>query len=226
LLDELPATTGNPVAEYDLRESVQLAFLAAVHLLPPRQRAVLILHDVAGWSAREVADLLDSTTASVNSALQRARAAIEQQRKAGRLHTGRAVPTDEVERSVVSRYVEAWEARDFDRLAALLKSDAVVTMPPLPLRYEGREAITRFFTTIMAAGARDPFHLVSTRANRQPALAAYRLDPTRATYCAWGVIVLTLDGDAIAELSGFIDPGLLPWFGLPAELEPGTAPAR
>src|SRR6266568_3195265 len=105
--------TGDQAAEYDLGESVQLAFLAAVQLLPPRQRAVLILRDVAGWSAREVAELLDSTTASVNSALQRARAAIEQQRKDGRLHTGRSVPANEIERSVVSRYVEAWHARDF-----------------------------------------------------------------------------------------------------------------
>jgi RNA polymerase sigma-70 factor (ECF subfamily) len=226
LLDELPATTGNPVAEYDLRESVQLAFLAAVQVLPPRQRAVLILRDVAGWSAREVAELLDSTTAGVNSALQRARATMEQQRQDGRLQAGRAVPAHEVERSVVSRYVEAWYARDFDRLATLLKSDAVVTMPPLPLRYEGREAVATFFATILASAPRDRFHLVSIRANRQPALAAYRLDSTGATLRAWGVLVLTLDGDAIAEISGFNDPGLLPWFGLPAELAPTTATAR
>jgi RNA polymerase sigma-70 factor (ECF subfamily) len=223
LLDELPAATGNPVAEYDLRESVQLAFLAAVQLLPPRQRAVLILCEVAGWSAREVADLLDSTTASVNSALQRARAAIEQQRKAGRLYAGQAVATDEVERSVVGRYVAAWEARDFDRLASLLKSDAVLTMPPLPLRCEGREAIVRFFATIVATVPGDPLYLVPTRANRQPALAGYRFDPAVARLRAWGVLVLTLDGEGIAEISGFNDPGLVPWFGLPTELASRTS---
>jgi RNA polymerase sigma-70 factor (TIGR02960 family) len=226
LLDQLPATTGNPVAEYDLRESVQLAFLATVQVLPPRQRAVLILRDVAGWSAREVAEMLDSTTAGVNSVLQRARAAIEQQRKDGRLQAGRAVPANELERSVVSRYVEAWEASDFERLATLLKSDAVLTMPPLPLRYQGREAVATFFATIRAAAPLGQWHLVATRANRQPALAAYRLDSTGTTLCAWGVLVLTLDGEAIAEISGFNDPGLLPWFGLPAELAPTRATAR
>jgi RNA polymerase sigma-70 factor (TIGR02960 family) len=222
LLDELPATTGNPAAEYDLRESVQLAFLAAVQVLPPRQRAVLILRDVAGWSAREVAQLLDTTTAGVNSALQRARAAIEQQRMDGRLASGRAVPANELERSVVSRYVEAWDARDLDTLATLLKQDVVLTMPPWPLRYEGREAVARFFAAILAATPH-PLHLVPTRANRQPALAAYRFDPTSATRCDWGVLVLTFDGAAIAEITGFNDPELLPWFGL--DIEPASRTA-
>lgn len=222
-LEELPATTGNPAVEYDLRESVQLAFLASVQLLPPRQRAALILRDVVGWSAREVAELLDSTTASVNSALQRARAAIEQQRQGGRLSAGRAVPASEVEQSVASRYVEAWNAGDHDKLATLLKGDAVLTMPPLPLRYEGREAVARFYAGILAAVPRA--HLLPTRANRQPALAAYTVDSTSGRLRAWGVFVLTLDGEAIAEISAFKDAGLLPWFGLPAELESGGATA-
>src|SRR5262249_38388823 len=116
LLDEIEATSGDPAAAYDLRESVQLAFLAAVQWLPPRQRAVLILHDVLGWSAAEVATLLDSTTASVNSALGRARATLDQQRAEGRLQSGRTVPTDEAAQSLVRRYVEAWQAVDVGKL--------------------------------------------------------------------------------------------------------------
>jgi len=117
-LDRLEAPSGDPAADYDLRESVQLAFLAAVQLLPPRQRAALILRDVLGWSAGEVADALDATTASVNSALSRARATLAQQRAAGLLQTGRVVSTDEVARSLARRYVEAWQAVDIDALAA------------------------------------------------------------------------------------------------------------
>jgi RNA polymerase sigma-70 factor (ECF subfamily) len=226
LLDELPATGGNPAAAYDLRESVQLAFLAAVQLLPPRQRAVLILREVVGWSAREVADLLDSTPASVNSALQRARAAIGQQRKAGRLYEHRAVPANDDERLVVSRYVEAWDAGDLAGLATLLKSDAVLAMPPLPLRRVGRAAIAAFFATTRAAASPHQLYLVPTRANRQPALAAYRPDVTAAQLRAWGMLVLTFDSDAIAEIMGFNDPRLLPQFGLPAELDPTAATTR
>jgi RNA polymerase sigma-70 factor (ECF subfamily) len=222
-LDEIEATLGDPAAAYDLRESVQLAFLAAVQLLPPRQRAVLILRDVLGWSAAEVADLLDSTAASVNSALTRARATLEEQRAAGRLQTGRRVPSDEVERSLVRRYIEAWDAVDIGKLAGLLKSDVVVTMPPLPLRYAGREAVTAFLATTPAAGGLDQYHLIPTRANRQPAVAVYRLDPDGRTYHARGIHVLSVDGDAIAEITAFIDPALVPVFGFPAELEPDSA---
>jgi RNA polymerase sigma-70 factor (ECF subfamily) len=219
LLDALPATSEDPVAAYDLRESVQLAFLAAVQLLPPRQRAVLILRDVLGWSAAEAADALDSTTASVNSALNRARATMEQQRAAGRLPKERKVPTNEVERSLVQRYVDAWDAVDIGKLVGLLTSDVVLTMPPLPLRYTGRESVAEFFATIPAGGALDRFRLAPTRANRQPAVAVYRLDLEGQTYRAWGMFVLSADGDAIAEITAFADPTLLPLFGLPTELE-------
>jgi RNA polymerase sigma-70 factor (ECF subfamily) len=219
LLDELEATFGDPVAEFDLHESVQLAFLAAVQLLPPRQRAVLLLRDVLGWSAAEVAELLDSTTASVNSALNRARATMEQQRAAGRLPIGRREPTDDEAQSLVRRYVEAWQAVDVGKLVGLLKRDVVMTMPPLPVRYTGREAVIRFLIAIPAAGERERFRFVPIRANRQPALATYRLDPKGQTYRAWGIFVLGADGDAVAEITAFVDPTLLPVFGLPTELE-------
>jgi RNA polymerase sigma-70 factor (ECF subfamily) len=220
---ELEATSGDPAAEYDLRESVQLAFLAAVQLLPPRQRAVLILRDVLGWSAAEVADILDATTAGVNNALHRARATMAQQRAAGRLQSSRIVPTDEVEQSLVRRYVEAWQACDIRGLAGLLKHDVVLTMPPLPLRYTGRAAVTTFYAAVPFAGL-DRLSFISTRANRQPAVAVYRFDPDRRMYHALGIFVLRADGDVIAEITAFIDPTLLAVFGLPTEFQDRTKP--
>jgi RNA polymerase sigma-70 factor (ECF subfamily) len=218
-LDELEAASDDPAAAYELRESVQLAFLAAVQLLPPRQRAVLILRDVLGWSAAEVADLLDTTAASVNSALSRARKTLEQQRAAGRLETGRKVPTHEEERSLVRRYVEAWAEVDLGKLAGLLKSEVVMTMPPVTLRFDGREAVMGYLATYPAGGALDQYRFLPTRANRQPAVALYRLDPDGRTYRARGLHVLTADGDAIAEITSFADPALVPLFGLPAALD-------
>jgi RNA polymerase sigma-70 factor (ECF subfamily) len=226
LLDELEASSGDPAIAYDLRESVQVAFLAAVQLLPPRQRAVLLLRDVVGWSAAEVADLLDSTIASVNGALNRARATIAQQRAAGRLQTGRLAPPADVERSLVQRYVAAWDADDMGQLAGLLKRDVVLTMPPLPLRAAGRKAVTELFDR-RPAGGRDQSRHIPTRANRQPALAFYRLDPDGRTYRAQSIWVLSVDGDAIDEITVFQDPRLVPLFGLPAELDPDSgAPER
>jgi len=218
LLDELEATAGNPVAHYDLRESVQLAFLAAVQMLPPRQRAVLLLRDVLGWSSGEVAALLDSTTASVNSALQRARATVDQQHTEGRLGTVPTASRDEIEQSLVRRYIEAWEAVDLDRLVGLLRSDAVLTMPPFRLRYEGRRAIAEFFATIPSPGAVARRRLMPTRANRQPAVAAYMLDPGGLKHHASALVVLSVEAEAIAAITGFVDPTLFPVFGLPTEL--------
>jgi RNA polymerase sigma-70 factor (ECF subfamily) len=219
LLDELEAPSGNPVATFDIRESVQLAFLAAVQLLPPRQRAVLLLRDVLGFSAAEVADQLDSTTVGVNSALQRARATLDRQRSLGRLQSGRPVASDSAEQRLVQRYLQAWDSADVEGLAGLLTTDAVLTMPPLPLRYEGRAAIAEFLAKVPAAsGAFRRVTLLPTRANRQPALAAYRLDAASSTRRAWCLFVLTVEGESIAELTAFFDPTLFPVFGLPLDL--------
>jgi RNA polymerase sigma-70 factor (ECF subfamily) len=219
LLDELESVTGDPAAEYDLRESIQVAFLAALQLLPPRQRAVFVLRDVLSFSADEVAGMLETTLASVNGALHRARATIERQRAEGRLQLGRVVPADAVQRLIVQRYIEAWDAVDIPKLAGLLKSDAVLTMPPLPVRYAGRDAVAEFFATVPSGGALDRFRLVRTRANRQPTLAVYRLKPDTNTYGAWAIWVLTLDGDAIAEITAFVDSTLFPRFGLSVEVD-------
>jgi RNA polymerase sigma-70 factor (ECF subfamily) len=146
---------------------------------------VLILRDVLGWSATSAADLLDATTASVNSALQRARATLAHRRATGQLRTPVA-PRDEIERSLVRRYFEAWEATDFERLVGLLRTDAVLAMPPLGLRYVGRAAIAEFFATTPYPGAMAYVRLAPTRANRQPAYGAYRRDPAGRTYRAVG----------------------------------------
>lgn len=219
LLDELPSATTDPGARYDLHESVQLAFLAAVQVLPPRQRAVLLLRDVLGFAANEVAELIGSTTAGVNSALQRARATLEQRRENGLLELARTPHGDSVEHSLVRRYVQAWESVDVPRLVALLREDAIMTMPPAALLFRGREAIGSFFSTVPAGGALDEIRLLPTRANHQPALAGYVLDREADVYRAYGIMVLTLDGDAIAEITGFGDPTLFQLFDLPEVLE-------
>jgi RNA polymerase sigma-70 factor (TIGR02960 family) len=212
-LDELPSVGAEPGARYDLRESVQLALLAAVQTLPPGQRAALLLRDVLGFSAKEVAELLKVSPTSVHSAVRRARATV------ARSAPERAPPPDNVQRSVVQRYIDAWESVDIPGLVALMREDAVMTMPPDPAVFIGRQEIGGFFATVPADGALDKIPLVPTRANRQPAVGAYFLDPEAGIYRPYGVMVLTLDGDSIAEITGCTDPTIFPLLGLPSELE-------
>jgi RNA polymerase sigma-70 factor (ECF subfamily) len=221
LLEEIPSREDDPAVLYDLHESVQLAFLAAIQVLPPKQRAVLILREVLGLSAREVADLLDTTVASVNSALQRARATLERERQEGRLETHRTVPPDAVAGRILRRFVRAWEAVDIDGLVALLREDAVLTMPPFPMRFVGPKEIGEFLSRVPASGALDQFRLVPMRANDQPAVAAYMLAPGEGVHRAYGIMVLTLDGDRVAEITGFSEPPLFAACGLPMQLETG-----
>jgi RNA polymerase sigma-70 factor (ECF subfamily) len=188
---------GDPLARLEGREGIELAFLVAVQRLSPGQRAALILRDVLGFSARETADILGTSVASVNSVLHRARAA------AGAGNGRRAPAGDEA--ALVARYVEAWEAADVDGLVALLREDARMTMPPTPSWYLGRDAIGAFLADFFG---REQTDLAPTRANRQPALAVY----TRSGPLA--VKVLTLDGGAIAAITGFTDPSLFPYFRL------------
>ena len=203
LLDEL-----GPEASALERESVELAFVAAVQVLPPRQRGVLLLRDVLGWSAKEVAELLETSVASVNSALQRARTTLEREREAGLLTKAHTAPESEVERQLVRRFVKAWEATDVDGLVRLLAEDALLTMPPLPLRVAGSAAIGEFLRTRPAGGQLHRFRLVETRANRRPAVALY-LDGD-----AHALMALALDGEKIAALTRFGEPELFPRFGL------------
>jgi RNA polymerase sigma-70 factor (ECF subfamily) len=185
-----------------------------MQLLPPRQRAALVLHDVLGWSAREVADLLGDSVASVNSALQRAREKLERERAAGRLAREHAPASPEVETGVMKRFMAAWEAVDVDAIVELLRDDAVLTMPPEPMRFAGAAAVGDFFRTVPADGELDRIRLVPARANRQPALAAYFHGE------AYGVMVFALEGEVVSSITGFAGyPELFPELGLPLRLD-------
>jgi RNA polymerase sigma-70 factor (ECF subfamily) len=192
------------------RETVELAFITAIQLLPPKQRAVLILRDVLGWSAKETARALDDTVAAVTSALQRARSGLER--------TRRHVPAPgEQERALVRRFMTAWDAVDIDGLVALLTDDALMTMPPERMRVAGARAIGDFFASVPEGGRLDRIRLVATSANRQPALAAYARGDD-GTHRPYGLMVLELDGELISGIVGFPDPWLFEQAGLPAEL--------
>ncbi len=218
LLDELPSRERGAEAMVEERESVELAFLTATQLLPPRQRAVLVLRDVLGWSARETAETLGDSVASVNSALQRARGRLAQEREAGTFAREHVPAPGGAEQAVVRRFVEAWERVDIPGLVALLADDALLTMPPEPMRIVGAAEIGVFFETVPAGGFLDRIRLVPTRANGQPAVAAYLGADGR--FEAYGVMVFAMESGAIVGITGFADyPRLVPEFGLPPILE-------
>jgi RNA polymerase sigma-70 factor, ECF subfamily len=213
LLDDLPHDGPDPAALAEQRESVALAFVVALQQLTARQRAVLVLREVLGWSAAEVAELLETSVPAVNSALQRARATLAQARPpAG--SSARSLPAQE--RDVVRRFMLAWQRRDLQGLAALLAEDAILHMPPQSLRYLGRERIVGFFGAVPADGRLDRIRLVATRANGQPALAAY-LPAADGAHRAYGVMVLVVAEDRIQAITGFQDASLFQAFGLPPD---------
>jgi RNA polymerase sigma-70 factor (TIGR02960 family) len=213
MLERLPDRAEGPEARYERREAVSLAFVSGLQRMPPHQRAVLVLRDVLGYRAAEVADMLDSTPAAVNSALQRARAALD---AAPERDVGGALPDSRTERDVLARFAEAFEGGDIDAIVALLTDDAWIRMPPEPHEYQGRAAIAAFLRTrsIWHSGGRG-IRLVATRANGQPAFAYYLGDPQAGVARAAGVFVLALDGAAICTITRFSDNGVLPYFGLP-----------
>jgi RNA polymerase sigma-70 factor (TIGR02960 family) len=200
-----------PEARYEQTEAISLAFITALQLLPPRQVAVLVLRDVLGFHPNEVADMLDSTVDSVNSALKRARAALDHQRAFADRQALRAAPSEDV---VVAKFIRAWQTADLDALVDLLTDDIFMSMPPIPFEYEGRDLVIRFCASIFRAGRR--FDLVPTRANGQPALGAY-LRAANGISHGTGLYVLTLAGDRICAMTRF-DNSVLPWFGLPRSL--------
>jgi RNA polymerase sigma-70 factor (ECF subfamily) len=206
LLELLEDAEPGPEAVYDVRESVRLAFVAALQHLPPRQRAVLLLRDVLGWSAAEVAGLLEVSVVSVNSSLQRARATLSK-----RAPTRDPTPAA-VERSLLDRYVRAWNEADVDALVALLKEDATLTMPPVPSWFRGRAAIAAFLsTTPFGEEWRGRLRVVPTGANGQPACAVYERAEDGVDR-PFAVMVLTLDGGSIAAITGFTERRLFPLF--------------
>jgi RNA polymerase sigma-70 factor, ECF subfamily len=209
LADEAPG----PEARYEMHESVHLAFVAAIQQLPPRQRAVLLLRDVLGWSANETAELLESTVASVNSALQRARASVEA--RAPHADALEFDTKDADQQDLLGRYITAWEASDIESLVTLLRQDAVMSMPPWQEWYLGPDAIRGFLKWGMREGRR--FRLVATRANGQPAFGQYmwQAENPAAGFQAHAFIVLRLDRNAISALTIFVDRQLVTKFGLP-----------
>ncbi|MET8724424.1 sigma-70 family RNA polymerase sigma factor [Streptomyces misionensis] len=212
----LPAV-GDPAEAAVAKESVRLAFMAALQQLPPKQRAVLILREVLAWKASEVAELLDTSVASVNSALQRARATLAERSAAG-AEGEVSDPLDEEQQKLLERYVKAFEGYDMAALTALLHEDAVMTMPPFDLWLRGPADITGFMSTIGAscAGSR----LVPVRANGLPGFAHYKPDPDNGGFSPWAVQVLELSGGRITGFHCFLDTARwFPLFGLPLHLE-------
>jgi RNA polymerase sigma-70 factor (TIGR02960 family) len=214
LLDGVSLPAG-PEARVEQTESISLAFVTALQVLPPRQVAVLVLRDVLGSHAAEVAEMLGCTVEAVNSALKRARATLQQKLPAP---AGRQPARDTTAGDpIVIRFVEAYEAADLDAVIALLTDDVFISMPPMPFEYEGREAAARFFAVILGSGRR--FRLVPTRANGQPALGAYVLGPEGVSHGA-GLFALTLTRDRIGAMTRF-ENTVFPFFGLPRSLPAG-----
>jgi RNA polymerase sigma-70 factor (ECF subfamily) len=224
-----------PEARYEQRESVELAFIAALQHLPAKQRAVLLLREVLGFSAKEVADLLDTTVQSVNSALQRARKASEERLpEHSQQETLRALGDRKLQ-ELVETYMQAWEAGDADTIVAMLTEDATLAMPPMATWFEGRAGVAAFLTDLAFAGQERRRELVSfagevrrmrllpTRANGQPAFGAFYWNDEAGAYVPQALQVLTFRGGQIADITGFVSAEMMRPFGLPERLEADAA---
>jgi RNA polymerase sigma-70 factor (TIGR02960 family) len=214
LLEGALGVLSGPEARYEQAEAISLAFVTALQLLPPRQVAVLILRDVLGFPASEVAGMLDTTTGSVTSALKRARASLQRRRPPAADSEPPPAPGSPAEDAIVATFARAWESADVEGLVALLTGDVFIAMPPIPFEYRGRDVVARFCASLFDAGRR--FDLVPTRANGQPAFGAYLRAPTGIRH-GTGLYVLTLTGHQICAMTRF-DNAVLPWFGLPRSL--------
>jgi len=212
----LDAAPPGPEARYEQSEAVSLAFITALQVLPPRQVAVLLLRDVLGYHATEVADMLDTTVESVNSALKRARAGLERRRPTPDAASTLADPAggSKQENDLAAKFATAYEAADIEAVIALLTDDVFTSMPPMPFEYQGRAATTEFLASILGSGRR--FRLIPTRANNQPAFGAYLRGPGDTCHGV-GLFVLEVADDGISALARF-ENGTLPWFGLPRSI--------
>jgi RNA polymerase sigma-70 factor (TIGR02960 family) len=221
LIDGIPDEAPGPEARYETKESIALAFTVGLQHLPPQQRAVLVLRDALGYRAGEVAEMLETSEASVNSLLRRARAAFESRLPAAGRERA-PLPNSKLERDIVGRFAETVENGDIDGMVALLTDDAWLTMPPLPHAYQGHNAISAFLR-----GAEErrgaPMRVVPTRANTQPAFGCYLSGPETDAGRAFALLVLTLEGDHISAITWFADSSVFPQFGLPPMLR-GDAP--
>jgi len=210
-LEGIADAAPDPEARYSARESVQLAFVAAIQQLPPRQRAALMLCDVLGWASAEAATLLGSSTASINSALQRARETLSQH------YSDRRPPLESqptpAQKELLGRYLHAWESHDVDSFVALLRKDASAVMPPWLQWFSGRDVIGSFFGAAWKTCG--GLHLVPTAANGQPAFAVYEFSAVDKRWNAHSIHVLTLENEMISKMTLFLEPGLFKDFGLP-----------
>jgi RNA polymerase sigma-70 factor (ECF subfamily) len=215
LLEGIEDEAPGPQARYETKEAIALAFIVGLQHLPPQQRAVLVLRDVLGFRAGEVAEMLDSSAASVNSLLRRARAAFESRLPAAGRERA-PLPGSKLEREVVGLFADAVEAGDVDGMVALLRDDAWLTMPPEPHEYQGPAAIGVFLRGREVA--RGAMRVVPTRANGQPAFACYLRSAQSEVARPYAFFVLALEGDQISAVTWFADSSVFPQFGLPRML--------
>jgi RNA polymerase sigma-70 factor (TIGR02960 family) len=220
LLEDIPDRSADPPARYEARESIELSFIVALQHLPPRQRAALVLSDVLGFRTAEVAAMLETGETSVKGALQRARATLRARLPAADRERAPR-PNSAGERRLVGRFADAVYSGDVDEIVSLLTDDALLTMPPQPLEYQGHDAIAAFMRH-RAELRGVPLRLVPTRANTQPAFGVYLPDAHAAIARPYGLFVLTLEGDAIAAITWFSDTGVFRHFGLPRTLPSDT----
>lgn len=209
-----------PDAQYEQREAVRLSFLAAVQLLPPRQRAALLLHDVLGWTSAETARALEGSVASINSLFQRARATLARALPPGGARP--AAATSDGERATIERYVQAWESGDPTTFVAVLTEDAVLSMPPWPLWYRGREAVATLIAWTARCGGNGPFRLVPTAANGERAFAFYSRFGADGEWRPHSIQIVTLAGDFVSAMTSFVEPALVARFGLPPVYRGGS----
>ena len=214
LLERLVDSAPGPEASYETREALGLAFAVGLQHLPPRQRAALVLREVLGFRTAEVAEMLETSEASIKGALQRARATIDAHFPTGDRERI-PLPASAHEQALVARFVASVEQGDTPALIALLTDDAWLTMPPLPYAYQGGKAIARFIARERGGRRQANLRLVSTRANGQPAFGCYLPDPEAATARAYGIMVLALREDHISDITWFGQPSLFAHFGLP-----------
>jgi len=222
LLDELPSPEPGPDAAIEAREAIGLAFVAATQLLAPRQRAVLVLRDVLGWPAADVAELLGDSVPAVNSALQRARERLERERARGALARVHAPASASAEAELLARFQAAWNAADAEAIVELLAPTVLLTMPPEPAMLDTAEGIGRFFATVPMGGRTDLMPARAARANGQPALGVYRPDEADGVVRGYGLMVFSVEGHVISGIAGWRErPDLFAALGLPVELPPG-----
>jgi RNA polymerase sigma-70 factor (ECF subfamily) len=217
LLEDIVDATPGPEARIEAREAISLGFVTALQLLPLQQRTVLVLRDVLGFRAGEVAKMLDTTEESVTSALKRARAGLAARRQDPEGQVPPPAPGSEEERELIDRLTLAWESGDLQTILSSLTDDVWLSMPPMPLEYQGRELAARFFEAVVFRPGGHRFKMQPTRANGQPALAFYFVDAVTGTARAAGILVLTLAGDRVSAITRF-DTGVLDRFGLPRTL--------